>query len=77
MPKLKQLKKWMKSWLIRAIYKLFSQDEGERYKIIIRPGDHYSFSHEGEEAINYWLEDTLGRRHKINNAKNHIKKLWS
>ena len=51
--------------------------ENEEFTETIRAGDHYTFSQEGEEAIDLWFEDTLGKRYKVKNAKKHLKMLWS
>ena len=50
--------------------------ENEDYSITIRIGDHYILSPEGEDAIDLWFEDTLGRRYKVKNAKDNLRKLW-
>jgi len=50
--------------------------ENEKYEITIRAGDSDTMSPDGEEAVNFWFEDTLGRRYKVKNAKENLKKLW-
>jgi len=50
--------------------------ENEKYEITIRAGDSNTMSPDGEEAIDFWFEDTLGRRYKVKNAKENLKKLW-
>jgi hypothetical protein len=50
--------------------------ENEPFEITMRPGDTYTMSQEGEEAIGLWFEDTVGRRYKVKNAKKNLKKLW-
>jgi len=50
--------------------------ENEKYEITIRAGDSDTMSPDGEEAIDFWFEDTLGRRYKVKNAKENLKKLW-
>lgn len=51
--------------------------ENEAFKEHIRAGDNYSISDEGEEAIDLWFEDTLGRRYRVKNAKGNLEKIWS
>ena len=51
-------------------------DENEQFKIEIPPGDKYTMSQKGERAIAFWLEDTLGRRYRVKNAKKNLKALW-
>lgn len=50
--------------------------ENEVFEKDIRVGDSYSMSHECEEAIGLWFEDTLGRRYRVKNAKENLEKLW-
>jgi uncharacterized protein (DUF2345 family) len=50
--------------------------ENEKYEITIRAGDSDTMSPDGEEAVDFWFEDTLGRRYKVKNAKENLKKLW-
>ncbi len=50
--------------------------ENEEFEKTIRAGDSYSMSHEGEEAIDLWFEDTLGRCYRVKNAKENLEKLW-
>ena len=50
--------------------------ENEVFEKDITAGDSYSMSHECEEAIDLWFEDTLGRRYRVNNAKENLEKLW-
>ena len=50
--------------------------ENEKYEITIRAGDSHTMSPDGEEAVDFWFEDTLGRRYKVKNAKENLKKLW-
>ena len=50
--------------------------ENEKYEITIRAGDSDTMSPDGEEAVDFWFEDTLGRHYKVKNAKENLKKLW-
>jgi len=50
--------------------------ENEKYEINIRVGDSNTMSPDGEEAVDFWFKDTLGRRYKVKNAKENLKKLW-
>ena len=50
--------------------------ENEKYEITIRAGDSDTMSPDGEEAVDFWFEDTLGRRYKVKNAKENLKKIW-
>jgi len=50
--------------------------ENEKYEITIRAGDSNTMSPDGEIAVDFWFEDTLGRRYKVKNAKENLKKLW-
>lgn len=50
--------------------------ENEKYEITIRVGDSNTMSPDGEIAVDFWFEDTLGRRYKVKNAKENLKKLW-
>jgi len=50
--------------------------ENEKYEKTIRAGDSDTMSTDGEEAVDFWFEDTLGRRYKVKNAKENLKKLW-
>ncbi len=50
--------------------------ENEAFTLSIKVGDHNILSPEGEEAIDLWFEDTLGRRYKVKNAKDNLRKLW-
>ena len=54
----------------------FRLGENEAFEETVRAGDHYTMSHEGEEAIDLWFEDTLCRRYRVKNAKEHLKELW-
>lgn len=50
--------------------------ENEKYEITIRAGNSNTMSPEGEIAVDFWFEDTLGRHYKVKNAKENLKKLW-
>jgi len=50
--------------------------ENEKYEITIRAGDSDTMSPDGEIAVDFWFEDTLGRRYKVKNAKENLEKLW-
>jgi len=49
--------------------------ENEAYEEDLRVADGCTMTEEGEEAIDLWFEDTLGRRHKVENAKENLRKL--
>ena len=50
--------------------------ENEAFTKDIRPGDPDTMPFEGEEVIDLWFEDTLGRRYKVKDAKKNLKKLF-
>ena len=50
--------------------------ENEKYEKTFNAGDSDTMSPDGEEAVDFWFEDTLGRRYKVKNAKENLKKLW-
>ena len=50
--------------------------ENEKYEKTFNAGDSDTMSPEGEIAVDFWFEDTLGRRYKVKNAKENLKKLW-
>ena len=50
--------------------------ENEKYEIDFKPGDSNTFSPDGEQAVELWFEDTLGRRYKVKNFKKNLKELW-
>lgn len=50
--------------------------ENEKYEKTFNAGDSDMMSPEGEIAVDFWFEDTLGRRYKVKNAKENLKKLW-
>ena len=50
--------------------------ENEKYEKTFNAGGSDTMSPDGEEAIDFWFEDTLGRRYKVKNAKENLKKLW-
>ena len=52
--------------------------ENEKYEITINAEDRDTMSPdgEGEGAVDLWIEDTLGRRYKVKNAKENLKILW-
>jgi hypothetical protein len=52
-------------------------DENEKFEITMRAGDMYTFSQDGEAAVDFWFEDTLGIRYKVKNARENLKKLWA
>jgi len=64
---------WGGSYIEKKVGRLA---ENEKYEITIRAGDSDTMSPDGEEAVDFWFEDTLGRRYKVKNAKENLKKLW-
>ena len=38
--------------------------------------DSNTMSPDGEIAVDFWFEDTLGRRYIVKNAKENLKKFW-
>lgn len=59
----------LENWAVRL-------GENDRFEITIEAYDTSTVSPmDGEEAVDLWFEDTLGRRYKIKNAKQHLKKL--
>lgn len=51
--------------------------EHERHDLDLKKEDLYQQTPDGEILItDIWFEDTLGRRHKVKNAKTNISKLW-
>ncbi len=50
--------------------------ENEKYEVNIGIEDSNTMSPDGEIAVDFWFEDTLGRRYIVKNAKENLKKFW-
>ena len=64
---------WGRSYIEKEVGHLA---ENEIYEKTFNAGDSDTMSPDGEEAVDFWFEDTLGRRYKVKNAKENLKKLW-
>lgn len=52
--------------------------EHERFDLILRREDLFSMTPDDDLVLNdMWFEDSLGRRHKVKNAKRNFEKLWN
>lgn len=52
-------------------------DESEWFEEpTIRPGDVYTMGPEGQQAIDLWFEDSVGRRFRVQGARHALEKLW-
>ena len=47
--------------------------ENEEYKKTVNAGDSDMISSKGKITVDFWFEDTLGRRYKVKNAKENLK----
>jgi hypothetical protein len=64
---------WGGSYIEKEVGRLA---ENEKYEKTFSTGDSDIMSPDGEEVVDFWFEDTLGRRYKVKNAKENLKKLW-
>ena len=52
-------------------------DESEWFEEpYVRPGDVYTFGPDGQQAIDLWFEDSVGRRHQVAGARQALDILW-
>jgi hypothetical protein len=52
--------------------------EHERYEVKLTRGDLIAFTPDDDVVfVDLWFEDTLGRRHRVLNARDHARKLWN
>ena len=50
--------------------------ENESYEFEIEPGNSNAFSPDGENAVDLWFVDTLGKRYIVKDAIGNLEKLW-
>jgi hypothetical protein len=52
--------------------------EHDRYEVKLMRDDLVALTPDSDVVfVDLWFEDTLGRRHRVRNAKEHVRKLWS